>query len=148
MANPLTTGGDFEGYEDFCDTLANLMKNNWRSSDPISGFSGLQPGMIVSDSDDEKLHHITDVSGGSDLVLQETMNPDAEPIFAKLALTVYVSNISNPPTDAELDALFTNPGTFGNDKFAFIRDEAAGTKIYLIMANDGEWFASELTQCV
>jgi hypothetical protein len=148
MANPLITGGDFEGYEDFCDTLANQIKNHWRDPDPLSNWSALQPGMIVSDSATEKLYHITELSGGHDLILQEYNNQDAAPIFSRLGLDVTVSDVSNPPTDSELRALFGSPGAFGNSKFAFVRDTASGAKAFLILAHDGEFFAVELAECV
>lgn len=148
MADVLNTGADFEGYEDFCETLANQLKNNWRSSDPLAGFSALQPGMIVSDSDDEHLWHIIDTSPGFDMVLQEVSNQDAEPIFAKLKLEITVSDVSNPPTDAQLDSVFTSPSAFGNEKFAFLKDTNSAGNIFLVMAYEGVWYVAELAEAV
>jgi len=148
MADVKDTGADFEGYEDFCDTLANRLKNNWRSSDPRATFGQLQPGMIVSDSDDEKLFHITDTSPGFDEILQEGFSSDAVPIFHRLGLNIAVSDISHPPTDAQLDSIFTSPSAFGNGKFSFLKDTQSAGDMYLVMAYEGVWYTARLTEAI
>lgn len=40
-------------------TIYNEIKNHWRQADPIVNLSNPQPGMIVDDSDDDLLYHIT-----------------------------------------------------------------------------------------
>jgi len=92
----LLLGEDYEGWEGFCVTLVNLLKNNWRMSDPTGTLSLAKPGMIVSDEDTEKLWHrlgvldsgscITSGSMEWDEVLQENMSCDAFPTFAGLNL--------------------------------------------------------------
>jgi len=56
LAN-LLLGADFTVDDPLCDTLINHIKNHWRMSDPCTNLTNIQPGMIVSDSDDEKLYH-------------------------------------------------------------------------------------------
>ena len=53
----LSTGADSVGGERFGACEYNDIKNHWRMSDPCSNLANIQPGMIVSDSDDEKLYH-------------------------------------------------------------------------------------------
>ncbi|NIO42652.1 MAG: hypothetical protein GTO41_22410, partial [Burkholderiales bacterium] len=56
----LLGGADMEGGENFCDTIYNNLKNHFRSSAPCvsGGLDELQPGMIVSDEDDDRLYHV------------------------------------------------------------------------------------------
>ena len=54
----LLEGYDSEGWEWFCDDVYNNLKNHWRMSDPCGELDGLTAGMIVSDSDDDKLYHV------------------------------------------------------------------------------------------
>jgi len=86
----LLLGEDYEGWEGFCDTLVNYLKNNWRMSDPVSTLSLAKPGMIASDSDDNKLWHRVDVASGYcwqsgapewDEVLQANYSCDIVPKF-------------------------------------------------------------------
>lgn len=44
--------GDLDSFQQ-----NNRMKNHWRQADPVANLGNPQPGMIVSDSDDEKLYH-------------------------------------------------------------------------------------------
>lgn len=55
----LSTGADAAGGERFGNCEYNDIKNHWRMSDPTNpaNLSAPQPGMIVSDEDDEKLYH-------------------------------------------------------------------------------------------
>lgn len=53
----LLLGDDFVVNDWFCVDLINDFKNHWRQSDPCANLTNIQPGMIVSDSDDEKLYH-------------------------------------------------------------------------------------------
>lgn len=67
------------GYED-----ANEDKNHNRMSDPITNLASPQPGMIVSDSDDEKLYHR--LAAAWDEILQAAESFDVTPSFAGLTL--------------------------------------------------------------
>ena len=53
----------------------NSIKNHWRQADPVANLSNEQPGMIVSDSDDELLYHIT--VAGSNQIAQGAIMPSA-----------------------------------------------------------------------
>jgi len=54
----LLKGADYEGYEAFCDTLINYLKNNWYMSDPRTNLTQAQDGMIAVDSDDGKVYYV------------------------------------------------------------------------------------------
>jgi len=53
----LLKGADYEGYEAFCDTLINYLKNNWYMSDPRTNLTEAQDGMIAVDSDDGRIYY-------------------------------------------------------------------------------------------
>jgi len=83
----LIEGFDSEGYEDWCEDVYNFIKNHARMSDPCTNLSGIQPGMIVSDSDDDKLYHYTGASGEPcEEILQATLSYDLTPLFASVDL--------------------------------------------------------------
>ena len=67
------------GFED-----ANEDKNHNRMADPITNLASPQPGMIVSDSDDEKLYHR--LAASFDEVLQAASSFDTTPSFGGLNL--------------------------------------------------------------
>jgi len=58
----LLKGADYEGYEAFCDTLINYLKNNWYMSDPRTNLTEAQDGMIAVDSDDGRVYYMHDGS--------------------------------------------------------------------------------------
>jgi len=82
----LLEGYDSEGSEDFCEDVYNLVKNHWQQSDPIANLAGKESGMILSDSDDEKLYHIIDTSPGFDEILQANFSYDTDVQFHDLIL--------------------------------------------------------------
>lgn len=93
----------------------NRIKNHWRQSDPISALFDAQPGMIASDSDDEKLYHITDTSPGYDEILQENFSYDANPTFNDLYLNggiLYV-NETAAPTKLDDGVVIKHAANFG-----------------------------------
>jgi hypothetical protein len=95
--------------------------------------------MIFSDEDDDKLWHV--LGSGEDEILQETQSADARPVFDNLYLDVDASDVSSPPLDAELDAIFTGV----TDGFiGFVQDTTSGGSLWLVAYNGGWWYA-ELT---
>lgn len=52
----LTTGANAEGYEAFCEDIYNYLKNSWRQADPCTNLAGLTAGMVVNDSNDNRLY--------------------------------------------------------------------------------------------
>jgi len=60
---------------------------------------------------------------------------------------VYSSNVSNPPTDAELDALFTSPATKGDGWTCYI-DDFDSANFYQIVASGSLWFILTATKAL
>jgi len=52
------------------------------------------------------------------------------------------ANVSNPPTDAQLDSAFGDPTTKGSGWMGVVDDAGAGTNVYFVYTtgNAGEWF--------
>lgn len=60
MAKTLTqllNGEDMEGGEGLCDTIYNNLKNIFHSAGPCATLTGLVLGMLLSDSNDNRLQH-------------------------------------------------------------------------------------------
>lgn len=81
-------GHDMEGGEVFCDDLYNNLKNHWRDNwggEPCgsAGLEHAQPGMIISDSYDDRLYHVIHASGCacSEIVQTCIPVPDDVPVY-------------------------------------------------------------------
>jgi hypothetical protein len=88
---------------------------------------------------------IYDVSGNHWKVTSDGKGDFSE---ASLRLQVDTTDISNPPTDAELDAIFGTPATVGSGFTAYVDDNGADTNVYLVMSNGSSWWYSSLTKAV
>jgi len=127
----------------------NRIKNHFAISNPIVALSDAVAGMIVHDSDDDKLYHFTGQSPGHDEILQENFSSDAEPVFNALRLGVTSSDVSDPPTAAELIALFGQPWHVGAGWFAFLWDGISASDKYYLVGSDGiNWRYMTLTAAV
>ncbi len=62
--------------------------------------------------------------------------------------TVHTDNVSNPPTDAELDTIFGTPATVGAGFTAYIDDNNADTNFYQIVSNGTSWWIFTGTKAV
>jgi len=131
----LLEGYDAEGGEDYCEDVHNLIKNNWRQSDPLTNLTGKQEGMIVSDSDDDKLYHINDESIGHDEILQEHGSHDTRPRFSRLTLDVDTAAITEPPTEAELNGEYGSAALMGAGQYVFLKNTGGTERVYLIMSD-------------
>jgi len=61
---------------------------------------------------------------------------------------VSVLNVSNPPTDAELDAAFGTPAQVGKDFNILIDDNNADGNVYMVRSNGTSWWYTTLTKAV
>lgn len=121
----------------------NRLKNHFRAA---AEPSNMQPGMIFSDSDDDTLHHAGAGTGyPTDEVLQETRSHEAEPIFKHLYLDLDAASVTDPPTQAELEAEFG--ATPGAGFIAWLKNTASGSnKIYAIFNNGTDYYYHEFTK--
>jgi len=85
-------------------------------------------------------------SGGLDEVLQETMSADATPVFDALILDVKAAALSDPPTAAELAAVFgSNPGDGYN---GYVQGTDSAAKMYHVVYSAGSFYYEEMTAAV
>ena len=55
--------------------------------------------------------------------------------------TIYdESNVSNPPTDAELDTAFGTPAALGSGFIGILDDNSDDTNCYICFTNDSSWW--------
>lgn len=56
------------------------------------------------------------------------------------------SNVSNPPTDAELDGIFGNASDLYNGFVGIVNDSGADTNVYHVAVSNSKWWYVALTQ--
>jgi hypothetical protein len=59
-----------------------------------------------------------------------------------------IANVSSPPTDAEVDAIWGAPATVGDAFLGIINDNDADTDIWIVTAAGAVWAATQLTVLV
>lgn len=67
------------------------------------------------------------------------------PTFAALKTTITTSAVSDPPTDAELDALYTSPATVGAGWTKLVYNSSV---LYLVASDGTNWHAVAFAVCV
>jgi hypothetical protein len=68
--------------------------------------------------------------------------------LGQLRLIVSTADVSNPPTDAELDAAFGTPAEAGAGFLRLIDDNAAGAHLYLVASDGSNWWVFAGTKAV
>ena len=58
------------------------------------------------------------------------------------------ADVSDPPTDAEIDAIFGTPSTVDKNFIGIIDDNGADTKVWLCISTGTSWWYEELTKAV
>ena len=61
---------------------------------------------------------------------------------------VKTDDVSDPPTDAELDSAFGQPGDLGAGFVGLLDDDAAGADVYLCLSDGSNWWYATLTKAV
>lgn len=79
--------------------------------------------------------------------IEQMRNRVAEAINAN-RVRVSTANVSNPPTDAELDSEFGTPATVGAGFQAIIDDNGAGANFYVVYSDGANWWYSSMTKAV
>lgn len=67
-------------------------------------------------------------------------------IYGGSYLEMYTPNVSNPPTDAELDSAFGTPATVGKGFTVVVDDNGGDTNVYLVTTNGTSWWYASLTK--
>lgn len=68
-----------------------------------------------------------------------TLTPEISGRWGIAHLPVNETDVSNPPTDGELDAIFGNPADAGEGFAAIVNDNGGDTNIYLVAAVGPKW---------
>jgi hypothetical protein len=61
-------------------------------------------------------------------------------ISGDMRQTVHTDDVSTPPTDAELDAIFGTPATVGAGFSVYLNDDGAGNNFYHIVSDGTNWW--------
>ncbi len=65
------------------------------------------------------------------------------------SLPISNDNVSNPPTDAQLDSAFGDAATLPNGFAALVNDAGgAGTGVWFVTVVNDAWYYEQLTQAV
>ncbi len=59
-----------------------------------------------------------------------------------------ISNVSNPPTDAQLDSIFGTPAILGRGFIGTIDDNSSDTDVWIVWTTDASWFYVKGTKAV
>ena len=72
------------------------------------------------------------------------------PDFTDASIRVQVSHadVSNPPTDAELDSEFGTSATVGAGFVAVLDDDGAGSNVYFVACDGSNWWHVALTKSI
>lgn len=81
------------------------------------------------------------VLGGNAMVDNEHLR-----IVGDFIQEVHTDDISNPPLDAELDAIFGTPATVGAGFTALIDDNAGGANFYIVRSDGTNWWITSPTK--
>ena len=65
-----------------------------------------------------------------------------------LEIQVSTADVTNPPTDAELDAEFGTPGAVGAGYVALLDDNNGDANVYLVFSSGTSWWYVALTKAV
>lgn len=84
---------------------------------------------------------------------QTDINSDNEYLDGRSFLSVpppmhSTTDVSNPPTDDELDTTFGTPSAVGAGFLATVNDNAAGTNVYMVASDGTNWWHSAMTKAL
>lgn len=60
--------------------------------------------------------------------------------------TISTANVSNPPTDTELDSVLGEPGTVGSGYMKIINDNGDGNNVYLCVSDGTNWWYTTMSK--
>ena len=110
------------------------LKYNMINSSYDLGYIGMA---FDSDATDSYMSFAVRESGS----LNEAMKLDSVKLEVKgdIILNIHTDDVSNPPTDAELDAIFGTPAAVGAGYCAYIDDNGSGVSVYRVVSTGSVW---------
>jgi hypothetical protein len=69
-----------------------------------------------------------------------------ESAWGSLGVASVIDNVSDPPTDAEITAIFGDPEDMPNGARIFIDDAGAGSKLWEVVPINENWWYKEWTK--
>lgn len=67
---------------------------------------------------------------------------------AAISIGYATDDVTNPPTDAELDTAFGTPATVGAAFIGILNDAGGGTNLYMVASDGTNWWYSAMTKAV
>lgn len=108
-------------------TTLDWMQFREQSSDPATPASG-QSRIYADNAGDWKIKN------------------DAGIVKKISGLNVSTADVTNPPTDAELDSAFGTPAAVGAGFAAIVNDNNGDTTVWLVTSTGASWFYVALTK--
>jgi hypothetical protein len=113
-----------------------------------------QPALYVGTQTERTAYETADLAAGS--LWMQTSGNDADPgayvwtgtEWERITPAMSNDDVSNPPTDAELDTAFGTPATVGDAFLGIVDDNAAATNVWLCVAKNSAWWYVALTKAV
>lgn len=139
------TSGKYRWAVCYLDTDTLTLQSATYIEQDIGDFSLSDIGKVIVPANAIRICAIFLLSGQT--TYQSNELRDIREVFSadNFTPTVYTDVVSDPPTDAELDALYGTPASVGLAEF-FIDNNGADTNVYKVLSNGISWWVSTLTK--
>ena len=87
----------------------------------------------------------TEITTPSDFMIMDATTGNVA-VGGDFTQSVHTDDVSNPPTDAELDGIFGTPATVGTGFSAYIDDNGAGANFFKVVSDGTNWWIETLTK--
>jgi len=144
--------------EAFREIMRDLRRLEQEMHRLTAGQGGEGSGLPAPSDEGSLLYSTDDYNASYDEWDGELSHPGSAGSWIKSTATILewtdslleqdVSNVSNPPTDAELDAAFDTPANLGRGFVATVDDASGDTDVWLVWTTDASWFYVKGTKAV
>lgn len=132
------------------NNIVEIQDNNGNSLVQVDGSGNITIGAGAAGVD----YTITIDGETNDLVItwmEDEARLDIDSLVnmaAGLRTVVSTDDVSDPPTDAELDSAFGTPASLGEGFVGVVDDNSGDTDVWLCWTSDGSWYYSKGTKAV
>lgn len=109
-----------------------------------SGNNGTKLAFNVTENGTDTLVNALSLLGDLEAQFAGIVNATAEGLRTKVS----TANVSDPPTDAELDSAFGTPAALGEGFIGILDDNSADTDVWLCYTSDTSWYYLQGTKAV